>query len=127
MLTEHNVANTIVDEPLPPPDPVVTADFAFVRWHGRGSRPWYNYRYSEKELAPWVPKVKDAAKKVKRVYGYFNNQFHGFAVENSLKMLQMLGEASPQQLEVSERATTYVDSKDEAQGSEKARVSMIDH
>jgi len=127
MLTEHNVANTIVDEPLLPPDPVVTADFAFIRWHGRGSRPWYNYRYSEKELTPWVSKVKDVAKKVKRVYGYFNNHFHGFAVENSLKMLQMLGEASPQQLEVRERATRYIDSKGESRGREKAQGSILEY
>src|SRR5713226_4146460 len=127
MLARHNVANTIVDEPLLPPDDIVTADFAFIRWHGRGSKPWYNYRYSENELTPWVPKVKEVAKKVKRVFGYFNNHFHGFAVENSLKMLQMLGEASPQQLEVRERATRYIDSKGESRGREKAQGSILEY
>ena len=126
LLTKHNVANTIVDEPLLPPDTVVTADFAFIRWHGRGSRPWYNYRYAEKELAPWVPKVKEVAKRVKRVYGYFNNHFHGFAVENSLKLLQMLGEASTEQLEVKERATRYIEGE-EGKGRGKTQGSILEY
>jgi uncharacterized protein YecE (DUF72 family) len=111
LLRERNVANTIVDEPLLPPDTVVTSDVAFIRWHGRGTRPWYNYRYKESELASWVPKVKDVAARAKKVYGYFNNHFHGFAVENSVKMLRLLGEATPEQVEVGERAARFIDSK----------------
>ena len=39
LLSKYRIANAIVDEPLLPPDPVVTTDFAYVRWHGRGRRP----------------------------------------------------------------------------------------
>lgn len=35
LLRKYNVANTIVDEPLLPSDVVVTADFSYLRWHGR--------------------------------------------------------------------------------------------
>jgi len=108
LLRERNVANTIVDEPLLPPDTVVTADFAFIRWHGRGSRPWYNYRYGDKELEGWVPKVKDVTSRVKKTFGYFNNHFRGFAVENSLKMMEMLGTANAQQRETREWATKFL-------------------
>jgi uncharacterized protein YecE (DUF72 family) len=108
LLRDHNVANTIVDEPLLPPDTIVTADFAFVRWHGRGSRPWYNYRYSESELAAWVPKVKEVTSRVKETYGYFNNHFRGFAVENSLRMMGMLGASTPQQDEAGSKATRFL-------------------
>jgi len=109
LLRERNVANVIVDEPLLPPDTVTTADFAFIRWHGRGSRPWYNYRYSEKELDGWVPKVKEVAAGVKKTYGYFNNHFHGFAVENSLKMMEKLGVSNLQQQEARAKATRFLD------------------
>lgn len=109
MLRGRNVANVVVDEPLLPPDVVLTADFSFIRWHGRGSRPWYNYRYKEGELAAWVPKVKEVAQKSKETYGYFNNHFKGFAVENSLKMMKMLGVSSPQQDGARERATSFID------------------
>jgi len=123
MLAKHKVANTIVDEPLLPPDEIVTSDFAFIRWHGRGSRPWYNYRYGENELTPWAPRVKEVAKKVKRVFGYFNNHFHGFAIENSLRMLQMLGQASPEQVEAKDRATQFID----AGGKGKEQGSMLEY
>ncbi len=118
-LRSKNVANTIVDEPLLPPDTVVTADFAFVRWHGRGSRPWYNYRYSEKELKAWVPKVKEVTARVKRAYGYFNNHFSGFAVENSLKMMGMLGVSNPQQDGAGAKAKRFIDTggRPEGEGS----------
>jgi uncharacterized protein YecE (DUF72 family) len=116
LLRSKNVANVIVDEPLLPPDTVVTADFAFIRWHGRGTRPWYNYRYNDKELDAWVPKVKDVTSRVKQTYGYFNNHFKGFAVENSLKMMEKLGVSTPQQQEIRVRATRFIDTGRNAGG-----------
>ena len=47
LLRSTGVAYTIVDEPLLPPDLHVTAPIAYLRWHGHGTDPWYNYRYSE--------------------------------------------------------------------------------
>ena len=116
MLRGKNVANVIVDEPLLPPDLIVTADFAFVRWHGRGSRPWYNYRYSDKELEAWVPKVEEVRSRVKTTYGYFNNHFHGFAVENSLKMMRMTGTSNPKRDEVRVKATRFIEKGGKAGG-----------
>jgi uncharacterized protein YecE (DUF72 family) len=118
-LRGKNVANVIVDEPLLPPDTVTTADFAFIRWHGHGTRPWYNYRYSDKELDGWVPKVKEVTARVKKTFGYFNNHFRGFAVENSLKMMEKLGTSNVQQREAASRATRFLDSggKDAGEGS----------
>lgn len=118
-LRERNVANVIVDEPLLPPDTVTTADFAFIRWHGRGSRPWYNYRYGEKELDSWVPKVKDVAARVKKTFGYFNNHFKGFAVENSLRMMEKLGTANARQEEARAKATRFLEGggRPEGEGS----------
>jgi len=97
LLKKYRVAYTIVDEPLLPPETQVTADFAYFRWHGHGTRPWFNYRYSVKELKPWVPKVQQVSKGVKKVFGYFNNHFHGYAVENCLQVLEMLGVLTPKQ------------------------------
>jgi len=118
-LRSKNVANVIVDEPLLPPDTVTTADFAFIRWHGHGSRPWYNYRYSEKELDGWVPKVKEVTTRVKKTFGYFNNHFSGFAVENSLRMMEKLGVSGIQQQEARAKATRYLETggKDVGEGS----------
>ncbi len=123
LLRSRNVANTIVDEPLLPPDTVVTADFAFVRWHGRGNRPWYNYRYSRSELAAWVPKVKEAMGQTKETFGYFNNHFRGFAVENSLQMMGMLGSSTPAQDEAGAKAALFLDTG----GGSSGEGSMLEY
>jgi len=99
LLRKFNVSNTIVDEPLLPIDLNTTADFVFVRWHGKGRRVWYNYEYSSEELDPWIDRVHNISRKVKKVYGYFNNHFHGSAVFNSLEMLEKLDLANETQKE----------------------------
>ena len=109
LLRKHNVAITHVDEPLLPADTTTTADFAFVRWHGRGGRPWYNYRYKQDELQGWTEKVEAIATKTKKVYGYFNNHFRGYAVENSLQMMELLGTANLAQRKALEQVTTRID------------------
>jgi len=90
LLEKYNVAYTVVDEPLLPSDVYITSDIAYIRWHGRGERPWYNYHYRSEELKPWVPKVKAAAQKAGKVFGYFNNHYHAYAVKNALEMAEML-------------------------------------
>jgi len=107
LLRKYNVGYTIVDEPLLPPEVHFTSDFAYFRWHGRGLRPWYNYRYGVKELEPWVPKVKEAAEEVEKVFGYFNNHYHGYAVENCLQVLEMLGVITPEQAETKNMVENY--------------------
>ncbi len=111
LLRKHNVAYTIVDEPLLPPETVFTADFAYFRWHGRHSQPWFDYRYSEKELDEWVPKVREAAEKTKKVYGYFNNHFHGYAPENCIQILEKLGKATRLQTKVRKTIQDYIAGK----------------
>jgi len=95
LLEKYRVAYTIVDEPLLPPEVHVTSDLAYVRWHGRGDRPWFNYKYSEEQLTEWVPKVREAAGRAGKVLGYFNNHFHGYAPENCLQIMEMLGLVTP--------------------------------
>jgi len=98
LLAAHGIAYTIVDEPLLPPTLRVTAKTAYVRWHGHGPDPWYDYRYSDEELAAWVPKVREVTAKADEVYGFWNNHYHGYAPENCLRVLEMLGvEATPPQ------------------------------
>lgn len=107
MLREHNVAYCVVDEPSLPSEVHVTANFAYFRWHGRTRRPWYNYHYSEEELKEWVLKLKGASRKVEKIYGYFNNHFHGYAVENCIEFMQMLNVAEPKHEQIKKRIIEY--------------------
>jgi uncharacterized protein YecE (DUF72 family) len=111
LLRSHNVAKTIVDEPLLPPETDMTADFAFIRWHGRGRRLWYSYRYSDSELEAWVPKVKEVASKAKKVFGYANNHPYGHAVETALKEMELLGIASKEQRELLPKVSKAIDER----------------
>jgi len=111
LLEKYHVAYTAVDEPLLPPDMHVTTDFAYVRWHGRGEAPWYNYQYKTEELEPWVPKVKAAAQKAKKVYGYFNNHYHAYAVKNSLEMAEMLEIITKEQKAVKDKVGAFLEAK----------------
>jgi len=69
--------------------------------------PWFNYRYNVDELRPWIPRVRRTAEGVKKVYGYFNNHFHGYAVENCLQVLEMLGVLTLKQTEAKTIAENY--------------------
>ena len=90
LLREFNVAYTIVDEPLLPPDAYVTTDFSYIRWHGQGKETWYDYKYSKEQLSGWVPKIKGILGEGKEVWGYFNNHFHGNAPDNCLELFEMM-------------------------------------
>ncbi|MCB2172582.1 DUF72 domain-containing protein, partial [archaeon] len=107
ILRRHNVAYTVVDEPLLPPEVHNTADFAYVRWHGHGAQLWYDYEYSMGQLEEWKPKVEEITSNVRRTYGYFNNHFNANAVKNAVEMLELLDQATPEQKIVHEKIATY--------------------
>ncbi|MEM2981410.1 MAG: DUF72 domain-containing protein [Thermoproteota archaeon] len=91
LLSENKVGHCIVDEPLLPAVLKVTGDFSYVRFHGRGNRPWYYYDYRIDELQEWKGKLNELSSKSKRVYVYFNNHFKGYAVKNALQMMKIVG------------------------------------
>jgi uncharacterized protein YecE (DUF72 family) len=93
LLTQHNSAFCIVDEPLLPPITPITADFTYIRFHGHGLRPWYNYQYSLKELQPWVSKIRKMREEsqLKEIFGYFNNHPAGSAPANAQQLGRLLG------------------------------------
>lgn len=107
LLRKYKVAYTIVDEPLLAPEVHLTSNIAYFRWHGRGTRPWYNYEYRVEELEPWIPKLKETTQKADNIFGYFNNHYHGYAVENCLQVLGMLGIQTPQQKATQSKVENY--------------------
>jgi hypothetical protein len=114
LLERYNVAYTIVDEPLLPAEVKVTSDIAYIRWHGRGEYPWYNYHYKIEELEKWVPKVEETVKKAETTFGYFNNHYHAYAVKNCLEMMELLGVITSQQREVRKAIKEYFETRPQA-------------
>lgn len=90
LLKKYNVANTITDSPIEfLAKPVITAKHAYVRWHGRGKKIWYDYTYSEDEIRSWASKLKEIDSKVLVTYAYFNNHYSANAPRNALQLLKM--------------------------------------
>jgi uncharacterized protein YecE (DUF72 family) len=96
LLERYNITPVMTDGPALPKQEMASYDMAYIRWHGRGDRVWYNYRYSQQELEPWVGTIRELSEQV-QVLGYFNNHYHGHAPENCLDVLEMLGIATPKQ------------------------------
>jgi len=68
--------------------------------------------------------VKEAAEKTKKVYGYFNNHFHGYAPENCIQILEKLGKATRLQTKVKNRIQDYIAGKQAELPIEKAPASQ---
>jgi hypothetical protein len=75
------------------------------------------------ELGEWVPKVEDAAKNVEKVYGYFNNHFHGYAPENCLYLIEKLGLLSEEQKKAEQKAS--VKQRNLALSLARARICLL--
>ncbi len=108
LLEDYGVAHVIVDEPKLPIDLRITSDFAYIRWHGHGTNPWFNYRYSIEELKDWVPRLDTLKAATGTILGYFNNHFGGNAPLNTLQMLQLLEMITPRQIRKMERMLDYM-------------------
>lgn len=92
-----------VDQPqlrgLLPPLVQQTSGLAYVRFHGRNAKDWYqgehawsryNYLYNEAELREWVPRVQQLREQAEDVYVYFNNHYGANAVTNAQQFAELL-------------------------------------
>ena len=89
-LKKHNVAYCIVSAPRLQCNVEVTADFAYVRFHGRTQ--WYSYLYSRDEIKEWAGRIAEMIQKGTDVYAYFNNDFEGYAVRNAAELKKFLAD-----------------------------------
>jgi len=71
---------------------VATADFGYIRFHGKEGL--YSSSYSDAELAEWARKLADLARDLKAMYIYFNNDVEGYAVKNAMTIVGYLSHSS---------------------------------
>jgi len=62
------------------------ADFAYIRWHARGGE---LDSYSPREIDYWARRICEISKKAD-VFGYWNNDAHGYAPQNCLELTRRL-------------------------------------
>ena len=71
---------------------VATADFGYIRFHGKEGL--YSSSYSDAELAEWARKLADLARDLKAMYIYFNNDVEAYAVKNAMTIAGYLSHSS---------------------------------
>lgn len=70
--------------------------------------------------------MREVVDKTKMAIGYFNNHFHGYAVENCLQVLRMLGLSNPKQDEVQNSTTNYINGKAKEESTKTKILSLDD-
>jgi uncharacterized protein YecE (DUF72 family) len=83
----HGIIFCSCSGPKLPDDLIVTSDDIYVRFHG--TEKWYLHDYSNAELTVWADKIRNSG--AARVWGYFNNDYQGFAIKNAQTLARMLG------------------------------------
>ncbi|MGV3762222.1 DUF72 domain-containing protein [Parapedobacter sp.] len=66
----------------------ITADFVYVRLHGPGNK--YEGKYTDTNLSEWSKRGRSWQHDDKTVYIYFDNDQHGYAVENAKTLKAMI-------------------------------------
>ncbi len=123
-LSENSLTYCAVIEPLLPPRMDVTnPELAYIRFHGYGKKPWWNYEFSEEEIKKWAISIKKVVNDAERVGIYFNNHFSGYAAKNALMMMRELGvepRSDPNEI-------TVLETKKESGTLSKGQTSLDDY
>ena len=95
LLAEHGIAWAVADYAGEPRALVSTTDFLYIRWIGQHQR--FNEMDHEQldvteRLLWWKDQIRQCTRTVKRVYGFFNNDFAGYSVGTCNRFKQIVGE-----------------------------------
>lgn len=88
LLRRHRAALCIADSPRYPRADVVTADFAYLRFHGRTKL--FASAYTRTELEREARKIRTWRRSGIEVLAYFNNDAEGHAVANARTLRDLL-------------------------------------
>ncbi len=89
LLRKHNAGFCIFDMPEFTSPVTATADFAYIRFHGKGDL--YSGDYPDADLAEWAQRLRMLERGLKTIYIYFNNDAGGYAIQNARTLKRYLG------------------------------------
>jgi uncharacterized protein YecE (DUF72 family) len=98
-----NIDQPVIGHSIEPSE-LTTSPVGYVRFHGRRydtwfeddpATPWerYNYLYSEKELQPWVERIRHVAESAQTTFVVTNNHYQGKGIVNALQLINLLSKA----------------------------------
>jgi len=88
ILRRYNIGICVFDMPDFSCPLLATADFAYIRLHGRDSL--YSSCYTDNELADWAGRISVLSRNLESVYIYFNNDVAGYALKNAVTIRDYL-------------------------------------
>jgi uncharacterized protein YecE (DUF72 family) len=88
LLHEHGVALCIADGAKYGRRDVITADFAYIRYHGRNKM--FASDYTDKELSEEAAQISRYRRQGLDVYVYFNNDALGYAIKNARSLRTLI-------------------------------------
>lgn len=68
---------------------IITAKHVYLRFHGPDGS--YATRYTKRRLGSFAEKMQRWEKQGHLIWAFFNNDIHGYAIENALMLKKMLG------------------------------------
>jgi uncharacterized protein YecE (DUF72 family) len=101
LLQQHNVALCGHDWHSAPWAHELTANFAYLRFHGTSGR--YHGNYPDYLLQDWATKIKSWAARLNEIYVYFNNDVEGHAIRNARTLRAELAKFSDTIVEPAEQ------------------------
>jgi uncharacterized protein YecE (DUF72 family) len=107
-LADNSIPLVLVDGPqgmrssIPALTEVTSPDLVVVRFHGRRTETWeatgipvverFRYLYDEKELAEWVPRIREAAQEAREMHILMNNCFANYGSTNARELAAIIEE-----------------------------------
>jgi uncharacterized protein YecE (DUF72 family) len=102
-LRSYGLPYVVVDMPqghassVPPVVAATTPDLAVVRFHGHSEK-WtsnniydrFGYDYSEEELRPWAPRIRELATQTAETHVLLNNCYRNYAQVNARQLATLL-------------------------------------
>ncbi len=90
LLERHGAAYCVMSGARLPCVLRATASFVYVRLHGPDPDHLYAGSYPEADLRWWAERVREWAGAGRDVYAYFNNDGHGHAVRNAVRLRELV-------------------------------------
>lgn len=94
LLAKYHICQVTIDYPKLPKDIRLTTDFIYIRWIGiNGMYRGHSFERVDKkpDLSSWFKMINSIQASVPRIYGFFNNDYTGFAAGTCKRFLQLSG------------------------------------
>ena len=91
VLERHRAAYCVMSGAKLPCVLRATAPFVYIRLHGPDTEHLYAGSYPDDDLRWWAERIGEWGKQKRDVFAYFNNDGHGHAVRNALRLRELVG------------------------------------